>query len=75
MHRPGFDLQHYRDALALAERLGMGPLAALAHLGLGTLPGAGGGSVHLATARPMFGALGMTAWTSQADAAPPAARS
>jgi hypothetical protein len=56
----------------------MRPLAAHAHLGLGTLPGAGGdgsGSAHVATARQMFGALGMTAWTPQADAASPGARS
>jgi class 3 adenylate cyclase/tetratricopeptide (TPR) repeat protein len=64
---------HYRQALALAEELGMRPLQAHCHLGLGTLY-AQGGQVDraygaLSTAMAMYQAMAMTFWQPQAEAA------
>ena len=64
---------HYRQALALAEELGMRPLQAHCHLGLGTLYAR---SSQPAQARPelsvaieMYRAMDMTFWLPQAEAA------
>jgi tetratricopeptide (TPR) repeat protein len=64
---------HYRQALALAEDLGMRPLQAHCHLGLGTLYARTGqrqqARTHLATAIDLYRALEMTFWLPQAEAA------
>jgi tetratricopeptide (TPR) repeat protein len=64
---------HYGRALALATELGMRPLAAHCHLGLGRLfDGAGDrarASVHLATAMTAYGEMQMERWRRQAAAA------
>src|SRR5262249_18440946 len=63
---------HYRQALVLAEALGMRPLAAHCHLGLGTLyQKIGRGEetqVELATAVEMYRAMEMTYWLQKAEA-------
>ena len=65
--------EHYRQALALADELGMRPLVAHCHLGLGKL--------HLKVGRPeqarselsaaiqLFHSMDMTFWLPQAEAA------
>ena len=69
---------HYTEALALAGELGMRPLAARCHLGLGRVAArAGDASVaakHLSEAREAFRAMGMTFWLERlgADLAGPA---
>jgi class 3 adenylate cyclase/tetratricopeptide (TPR) repeat protein len=64
---------HYRQALALAEELGMRPLQAHCHLGLGTLYAAGGqreqARTALTAAIAMYQAMDMTFWLPQAEAA------
>ena len=64
---------YYQQALALAEALGMRPLAAHCHLGLGTLYAATGqrepASTELSTAFEMYRAMDMTFWMPQAEAA------
>jgi DNA-binding NtrC family response regulator/tetratricopeptide (TPR) repeat protein len=64
---------HYRDALALAEELGMRPLVAHCHLGLGKLFGRTGtreqAREHVATATTLYRDMGMTYWLEQAEAA------
>jgi tetratricopeptide (TPR) repeat protein len=64
---------HYRQALALAEELGMRPLQAHCHFGLGTLYAATGqrepARAELATAIAMYRAMEMTFWLPQAEAA------
>jgi tetratricopeptide (TPR) repeat protein len=54
------------EALALAGELGMRPLAARCHLGLGRLArragDAAGAEKHLAEARALFEEMGMTFW-------------
>ena len=64
---------HYRQALTLAEELGMRPLQAHCHLGLGTLYGQAGqqeqARVALSTAIEFYRAMDMTLWLSQAEAA------
>jgi predicted ATPase/DNA-binding SARP family transcriptional activator len=65
--------RHLVDALALADELGMRPLAARCHLGLGQLyarAGAGERSTNsLTTAAAMFRDMDMTYWREQAESA------
>src|SRR5262249_48975518 len=65
--------EHYRQALALADELGMRPLVAHCHLGLGTLYRRTGdpskAQEHLTTARTMYREMGMTFWLEKAEAA------
>ena len=64
---------HYRQALTLAEELGMRPLQAHCHLGLGTLYATVGqqeqAGAALTTAIEMYRAMDMTFWLPQAEAA------
>jgi class 3 adenylate cyclase/tetratricopeptide (TPR) repeat protein len=64
---------HYRQALALAEELGMRPLVAHCHLGLGTLYVKIGqldqARAELAAAIAMYRAMDMTFWLPQTEAA------
>ena len=63
---------HYRQALALAEALGLRPLLAHCHLGLGELYRRAGtrqeAREHLTTAATMFGEMDMRFWLEQAEA-------
>jgi hypothetical protein len=62
----------YREALALAEALGMRPLQAHCHRGLGTLYAKSGqgqqARAELATAINLYRAMEMTFWLPQAEA-------
>jgi class 3 adenylate cyclase/tetratricopeptide (TPR) repeat protein len=64
---------HYRQALALAEELGMRPLQAHCHLGLGTLYTRTGqreqARAALSTAIVLYRAMDMHFWLPQAEAA------
>jgi tetratricopeptide (TPR) repeat protein len=64
---------HYQQAIALAEALGMRPLQAHCHLGLGTLYATIGrreqANMELSTAIEMYRAMDMTFWLPQAEAA------
>jgi class 3 adenylate cyclase/tetratricopeptide (TPR) repeat protein len=64
---------YYRQALALAEELGMRPLVAHCHLGLGKLSRAPSDRAtteeHLATATAMYREMGMSFWLEEAAAA------
>jgi len=64
---------HYRQALALAEELGMRPLAAHCHRGLGILYAQTGqreqARAALSTAIAMYRAMAMTFWLPQAEVA------
>ena len=64
---------HYRQALALAEELGMRPLQAHCHRGLGTLYATTGqreqARTALSTAVEMYQAMEMTFWLPQTEAA------
>jgi len=64
---------HYRQALALADALGMRPLVAHCHLGLGTLRSRIGrvdqARTDLAAAIALYRAMDMTFWLPQAEAA------
>jgi tetratricopeptide (TPR) repeat protein len=64
---------HYRQALALAVELGMRPLAAHCHLGLGTLYRNIGrdedAPTELATAAELYRAMGMPYWLEKAEIA------
>jgi tetratricopeptide (TPR) repeat protein len=64
---------HYQQALALAEELGMRPLVAHCHLGLGRLYSQTGrgeeASAALSTAIELYRAMDMTFWLPQAEAA------
>jgi tetratricopeptide (TPR) repeat protein len=64
---------HYRQALTLAKALGMRPLQAHCHLGLGTLFATAGQAeqarAELSTALEMYQAMAMTFWLPQAEAA------
>jgi tetratricopeptide (TPR) repeat protein len=64
---------HYRQAFALAEELGMRPLLAHCHLGLGTLYIKTGrqeqARTALTTAIELYRAMDMTFWLPQAEAA------
>jgi tetratricopeptide (TPR) repeat protein len=64
---------YYRQALALAEELGMRPLQAHCHLGLGMLYSQTGqverARAALAAAIDLYRAMGMTFWVPQAETA------
>ena len=64
---------YYRQALALAEELGMRPLLAHCHLGLGTLYATTGqreqAHAELSAAIELYRAMDMTFWLPQAEAA------
>ena len=64
---------HYQQALALAEALGMRPLVAHCHLGLGQLYCQTGhgeqARIELAAAIDLYRAMDMTFWLPQAEAA------
>jgi tetratricopeptide (TPR) repeat protein len=64
---------HYHQALALAEELGMRPLQAHCHLGLGTLYARTGqrqqAQAALSAAIDLYRAMDMTFWLSRAEAA------
>ena len=64
---------HYQQALALAEELGMRPLQAHCHRGLGTLYAKLGqqeqARAALSTAIALYRAMEMTFWLPQAEAA------
>jgi tetratricopeptide (TPR) repeat protein len=64
---------HYQQALALAEELGMCPLQAHCHRGLGTLYAETGqreqAHAALSTAIDLYRAMDMTFWLPQAEAA------
>jgi tetratricopeptide (TPR) repeat protein len=64
---------HYRQALALAEELGMRPLQAHCHRGLGMLYATTGqreqARTALSTAIEMYTSMDMTFWLPQAEAA------
>jgi tetratricopeptide (TPR) repeat protein len=78
-HPDRFDVDtaeaHYRQALALAEELGMRPLIAHCHLGLGKLyrrtDKREQAREHLATATTMYREMGMTYWLEKAAAKEP----
>jgi tetratricopeptide (TPR) repeat protein len=63
----------YREALALADKLGMRPLQAHCHLGLGTLylkaEQREQAQAELSTAIALYRAMDMTFWPPQAEAA------
>jgi tetratricopeptide (TPR) repeat protein/class 3 adenylate cyclase len=63
---------HYRQALTLAEELGMRPLMAHCHLGLGTLYGrirqSEQAHIALSTALTLLRSMGMTFWLPQVEA-------
>ncbi|MBI4590619.1 MAG: AAA family ATPase [Candidatus Rokubacteria bacterium] len=63
---------HYREALALGDELGMRPLMAHCHLGLGKLYRRTGkrqqAQEHLTTAATMFREMDMGFWLAQAEA-------
>jgi lipopolysaccharide biosynthesis regulator YciM len=65
--------QQYRTAMALAESLGMRPLVAHCHLGLGKLYRRTGkreqAQKHLATATTMYRDMGMTYWVEKVEQA------
>jgi tetratricopeptide (TPR) repeat protein len=62
---------HYRQALSLAEELGLRPLVAHCHLGLGKLYRRMGkphqAAEHLTPAATMFGEMDMPHWREQAE--------
>ncbi len=64
---------HYSQALARAGELGMRPLVAHCHLGLGRLHRHAGHEAaareHLTTAATMYREMGMSSWLAQAEAA------
>src|SRR5262249_45020162 len=64
---------HYQQALAIADALGMRPLQAHCHRGLGTLYAATGqreqARTELSTAMELYRAMEMTFWLPQAETA------
>jgi tetratricopeptide (TPR) repeat protein len=64
---------HYQQALALAEELGMRPLQAHCHRGLGTLYATIGqreqARAELSTAMEMYQSMEMTFWVSETETA------
>ena len=77
MHRDPVDAEKaeasYRQAMALADELGMRPLVAHCHLGLGKLYGRTGkwqdAGEHLTVAGVMYREMDMQFWLEQAEAA------
>jgi tetratricopeptide (TPR) repeat protein len=77
VHRDSPDVEQgeedYRQALALAEALGMRPLQAHCHLGLGTLYAKVGqqdtARTELSTAIALYRAMDMTFWLPEAETA------
>ena len=71
--RPTRPTAHYRQALALADELGMRPLQAHCHRSLGTLYAANGqreqARTELVAAIDLYRAMDMTFWLPQAEAA------
>jgi hypothetical protein len=65
-------LGYYHEALALADELGMRPLIAHCHLGLGKLyhrtDKREQAREHLTTATTMYREMGMTYWLEKAEA-------
>jgi class 3 adenylate cyclase/tetratricopeptide (TPR) repeat protein len=65
-------MAHYRQALALADELGMCPIVAHCHLGLGKLSRRTGkdeqAQEHLTTATTMYREMDMRYWLAQAQA-------
>jgi hypothetical protein len=65
---------HYLQALELARELGMQPLVARCHLGLGTLKRQAGharqADEHLGFAVALFREMGMPAWAERAAGGP-----
>ncbi|HSF03997.1 MAG TPA: tetratricopeptide repeat protein, partial [Solirubrobacterales bacterium] len=65
--------RHYREALAVAEELGMRPLRAHCHLGLGRLARRTGSrrdaDGHLTAATRLFREMGLSRWVARAEAA------
>jgi hypothetical protein len=63
---------YYRQAIALADELGMRPLVAHCHLGVGKVNPRTGklqeAQEHLATAIAMYREMGMRCWLEQAEA-------
>ena len=63
---------HYQEALVLADELGMRPLQAHCHRGLGTLYAQAGrpeqARTALSTAIALYRDMGMTFWLPQAEA-------
>ena len=76
-HRAPLDVDravaHYRQALALAQELGMRPLQAHCHAGLGTLYATTGqqgqARAELSAAIVLYRAMAMTFWLPQTEAA------
>jgi class 3 adenylate cyclase/tetratricopeptide (TPR) repeat protein len=76
-HRSPFEVEqaesYYHAARALADELGMRPLLAHCHLGLGVLYGKIGrpepARVELSAATALYRAMDMTSWLPQAEAA------
>ena len=70
---PGEGAEQYRGALALATHLGMRPLVAHCHLGLGKLSGRtrkqDQARAHLTSATTMYREMGMTYWLEEAEVA------
>jgi Flp pilus assembly protein TadD len=64
---------HYQQALTLADELGLRPLQAHCHRGLGTLYAATGqreqARTELSTAIDLYRAMDMTFWLPQTEAA------
>src|SRR5262249_31374544 len=77
LHRDPPDVElteaHYHQALALADELGMRPLVAHCHRGLGTLYATTGqrdqARTELAAAIGLYRAMDMTFWLPQTEAA------
>ena len=69
---PGDAEAHYREALALSGELGMRPLVAHCHLGLGTLYRRTGrresAREHLAIATTLYREMDMRLWLDRAEA-------
>jgi class 3 adenylate cyclase/tetratricopeptide (TPR) repeat protein len=69
---PGAADAEYTEALGIADDLGMRPLAAHCHLGLGRLARSDGAAArgHLTQAAALYREMGMTRWLAEVDAEP-----